>query len=81
MEYKTFIDKRDLAILRHEVGEIKGFDSYLRRRLSDKAIDGLMAWEYGKVTNFIRDFRGLRVLDVGPGDTTFCVLAQKEASR
>ena len=81
MEYNTFIDKRDVAMLRHEVGEIEGFDSYLRRRLSDGTIDGLKAWEYGKVTNFIKDFNELRVLDVGTGDSTFCVLAQKEASR
>ncbi|TET37067.1 MAG: hypothetical protein E3J65_06915 [Dehalococcoidia bacterium] len=81
MEYNTFIDKRDLALLRKETGEIERFDSYLRRQLSDKAIDGLKAWEYGKVTNIIRDFRGLRVLDVGSGDSTFCVPAQKESSR
>ncbi len=81
MEYKTFIDMRDLPLLAKETGEIEGFDSYLRRRLSDSAIDGLKAWEYGKVTNFMRDFRGLKVPNVGPGDSTFCVLAQKEASR
>ena len=66
--------------MRHEVGEIKGFDSYLRRRLSDRSIDGLKAWEYGKLLNFIADFQGLKVLDVGPGDSTFCLfLAAKGA--
>lgn len=80
MEHNTFIDKRHLAQLRHEVVEIKGFDSYLKSRLSDRSIDGLKAWEYGKIFSFIPDFRGLRVLDVGPGDSTFCLfLAAKGA--
>jgi ubiquinone/menaquinone biosynthesis C-methylase UbiE len=53
----------------------------LRNRLSDSSIDGLKAWEYGKLVNFIGDFRGLKVLDVGPGDSTFCLfLARKGAS-
>lgn len=66
--------------MRHEAGEIMRFDSYLRSRLSDSSIDGLKAWEYGKLTNFIGDFNGLKVLDVGPGDSTFCLfLAQKGA--
>lgn len=80
MEHNTFINKKDLALLRGETGEIMRFDPYLRNRLSDRAIDGLKAWEYGKVTNFIGDFRGLKVLDVGPGDSTFCLfLANKGA--
>jgi SAM-dependent methyltransferase len=80
MEHNTFIDKRHLAQLRHEAGELMAFDSYLRNRLSDSSIDGLKAWEYGKLVNFIGDFSNMRVLDVGPGDSTFCLfLARKGA--
>jgi len=80
MEFNTFIDKRDLALLAKETAEVMAFDSYLRNRLSDSSIDGLKAWEYGKLVDFIGDFRGLKVLDVGPGDSTFCLfLAQKGA--
>lgn len=81
MEYNTFINKSELASLSGETVEIMAFDSYLRNRLSDSSIDGLKAWEYAKLTSFIGDFRGLQVLDVGPGDSTFCLfLAQKGAS-
>lgn len=77
----TFIDKRELALLARETSEITAFDSYLKNRLSDSAIDGLKAWEYGKLVSFIGDFGGLQVLDVGPGDSTFCLfLAKKGAS-
>jgi len=81
MEYNTFIDKGELALLTTETGEMMAFDPYLRTRLSDSSIDGLKAWEYGKLLSFIGDFRGLKVLDVGPGDSTFCLfLEQKGAS-
>lgn len=81
MQYNTFIDKRELALLAREMDEMMGFDPYLRNRLSDSSTDGLKAWEYGKLLSFIGDFRGLKVLDVGPGDSTFCLfLAEKGAS-
>jgi SAM-dependent methyltransferase len=77
----TFIDKRDLALLARETGEMMAYDSYLRNRLSESAIDGLKAWEYGKLVSFIGDFSGLEVLDVGPGNSTFCLyLTEKGAS-
>lgn len=80
MQYNTFIDKRELALLAREADEMMAFDPYLRNRLSDSSIDGLKAWEYGKLINFVGDFSGLEVLDVGPGDSTFCLfLAQKGA--
>lgn len=78
MEYNSFIDKRDLALLAKETAEIVAFDSYLRNRLSESAIDGLKAWEYGKLVSFFGDFRELRVLDVGPGDSTFCLFLAKK---
>jgi len=77
----TFIDKQDLALLAREESEMVAFDSYLRNRLSESAIDGLKLWEYGKLLSFIGDFHGLQVLDVGPGNSTFCLfLAIKGAS-
>jgi len=80
MLYNTFIDKRELTLLARQTSEMMAFDSYLRNRLSDESIDGLKIWEYGKLVNFIGDFSGLKVLDVGPGDSTFCLfLAQKGA--
>jgi len=81
MDYNTFIDKRELALLARETGEMTRFDSYLRNRLSDSSIDGLKAWEYGKLVNFIGDFSGLRVLDVGPGDSTFCLFLARKGAR
>jgi len=80
MQYNSFIDKRELAFLAQEADEIMAFDPYLRNRLSDSSINGLKAWEYGKLVNFIGNFTGLKALDVGPGDSTFCLfLAQKGA--
>ncbi len=76
----TFIDKRDLALLARETGEMMAYDSYLRNRLSDSAIDGLKAWEYGKLVSFIGDFSGLQVLDVGPGNSTFCLYLTKKGA-
>ena len=69
----TFIDKRELSMLASERDELMAFDPYLNARLSDSKIEGLKLWEYGKLLNFIQDFRGLRMLDVGPGDSTFCL--------
>lgn len=69
----TFIDKRDLDALAAEAAEIMAFDSYLNARLSDSEIEGLKVWEYGKLLRFFGDLRGTRVLDVGPGDSTFCL--------
>ncbi len=69
----TFIDKRELPMLSGERDELMAFDPYLNARLSDSKIEGLKLWEYGKLLNFIQDFRGLRMLDVGPGDSTFCL--------
>ena len=78
--HNTFIDKREIALLKGEIEGIMGFDSYLRERLSDGSIEGLKGWEYGKLVDFIRDFEGLKVLDVGPGDSTFSLfLAGKGA--
>jgi SAM-dependent methyltransferase len=77
----TFIDKRDLELLARETGEMIASDSYLRNRLSDSAIEGLKAWEYGKLVSSLGDFHGIQLLDVGPGDSTFCLfLAKKGAS-
>ena len=76
----TFIDKRELALLATETSEIAAFDSYLKKRLSDSSIDGLKVWEYGKLVSFIGDFRGLQVLDVGPGDSTFCLYLAKKGA-
>lgn len=77
----TFIDKRELPMLASERDELAAFDSYLNARLSDAEIEGLKVWEYGKLLNFIRDFRGLRVLDVGPGDSTFCLFLASRGAR
>ena len=79
-EHNTFINKRDLALLKSEISEIMNFDSYLRQRLSDSSIDGLKAWEYGKLVSFIGDFMGLKALDVGPGDSTFCLFMAKKGA-
>ena len=69
----TFIDKGELAGLAAHAEQIMAFDTYLQARLSDEQIEGLKAWEYGQLCRFVADFRGLRVLDAGPGDSTFCL--------
>lgn len=69
----TFIDKRELDTLADVTSEIMAFDPYLNSRLSDEQIDGLKVWEYGRLVSFTGYFKGLRVLDVGPGESTFCL--------
>jgi SAM-dependent methyltransferase len=69
----TFIDKGELDTLAAEAEEIMAFDPYLNARLSDSEIEGLKVWEYGKLLRFFGGLRGMRVLDVGPGDSTFCL--------
>jgi 2-polyprenyl-3-methyl-5-hydroxy-6-metoxy-1,4-benzoquinol methylase len=69
----TYIDKRELPMLAAERDELMAFDSYLNARICDSEIEGLKVWEYGKLLNFMKDFRGRRVLDVGPGESTFCL--------
>lgn len=71
--YSTFIDARDLAALEGEVADMVAFDAYLHDRLCDCSIEGLKAWEYGRLMAFLGDLGGLTVLDVGPGDSTFCL--------
>jgi SAM-dependent methyltransferase len=77
----TFIDKRNLETFAAEAEEMMSFDPYLSARLSDSEIEGLKVWEYGRLLSFIRSFRGLRVLDVGPGDSTFCLFLSKKGAR
>lgn len=77
----TFIDKRELESLAAEAGEMMSFDPYLKARLSDDDIEGLKVWEYGMLLSSIGGFRGLRVLDVGPGDSTFCLFMSKKGGR
>ena len=69
----TFIDKREIDFLSARTLSVKEFDSYLNTRLSESEIEGLKVWEYGKLLTSISNFHGLRVLDAGPGDSTFCL--------
>ncbi|MEA1958233.1 MAG: class I SAM-dependent methyltransferase [Chloroflexota bacterium] len=69
----TFIDKREIADLSVVTAGVKSFDSYLGARLTEQEIEGLKVWEYGKLLGAMGDFSGLKVLDVGPGDSTFCI--------
>ena len=69
----TFIDKREIDYLSLQTQGMKTFDSYLNARLSEAEIEGLKVWEYGKLLASINDFKGLRVLDAGPGESTFCL--------
>jgi len=77
----TFIDKRELEAFASAAEEMMAFDPYLRARLSDGDIDGLKVWEYGKLMSSIGSFRRLRVLDVGPGDSTFCLFMSKKGAQ
>ena len=69
----TFIDKREIDYLSSRTQELKAFDSNLNTRLSEAGIDGLKVWEYGKLLTSIDCFRGMRILDAGPGESTFCL--------
>lgn len=69
----TFIDKREIDYLSSRTQELKAFDSNLNTRLSEAGIDGLKVWEYGKLLTSIDSFRGMRILDAGPGESTFCL--------
>ena len=76
----TFINKRELPMLANELEEMAAFDEYLNARLSDNEIDGLKLWEYGKLLNAVGDLRGLQVLDIGPGDSTFCLFMARKGA-
>lgn len=69
----TFIDKREIDHLSAQTQGLKDFDSNLNTRLSETGIDGLKVWEYGKLLTSIDSFRGMRILDAGPGESTFCL--------
>ncbi len=48
--------------------------------LSQKELQGLRGWEYGKLLHYFKgDFSGLRILDVGPGHSTFPAFLAKKA--
>lgn len=79
--FNTYIDRRELPVLAAVSSEIAAFDDYLKARLSESEIDGLKVWEYGKLLKFAGNFRGLRLLDIGPGESTFCLfLARRGAN-
>jgi hypothetical protein len=73
-------DRSTLAALAREKIEMEAFDLYLYGALNDSRLCGQIVFEYGTLANWRRDWRGLRVLDVGTGRSTLpCWMAAQGA--
>lgn len=71
---EPFISARRIAELAPFKERMMGHDRSLRDRLTEKRIQGLKVYEYGELIAFLTDLptaRGARLLDVGPGNSTF----------
>jgi SAM-dependent methyltransferase len=59
--------QKNLSLLAREKALLETFDLYLYRTLNTSYLRGQIVFEYGTLLNHLRDWRGLRVLDVGAG--------------
>ena len=70
----TFFDRRELRGLWGYTQRMAYWDRYLLSRLSESRIQGIRSWEYGRLLAILRNcpkHRSWKVLDVGPGNSTF----------
>src|SRR5690349_15104238 len=59
--------QKNLVLLAREKSSLETFDLYLYRALNAKYLRGQIAFEYGTLLNYVQEWPGLRVLDVGAG--------------
>ncbi|NBR84201.1 MAG: class I SAM-dependent methyltransferase [Verrucomicrobia bacterium] len=57
----------NLAYLEREKAEIETFDLYLYHTLNAPHLRGQIVFEYGGLANYVKDWSGLTVLDIGSG--------------
>ena len=76
-----YFDPEDLAMYRKQTWELVRFDSDLRAKALDRYTRRQRAWEYATFLSWYPSLQGLRILDIGPGASTFSLfLAQNGAS-
>jgi SAM-dependent methyltransferase len=76
----TFFSPHHLKPLKADIDEIAHADLYLRWKLFDRAAGRIKAWEYGLLHNYSDAFQGLKILDVGPGNSTFPTYLQSKGA-
>lgn len=63
-------ERSDVGRLRSSVLPLEAFDLSLNVTLNDPRLEGQIVFEYGALLDAVREWRGLRVLDVGSGRST-----------
>jgi len=76
----TFFSPHHLKPLKADIDEIAHADLYLRWKLFDRRAGRIKAWEYGLLHNYSDDFPGLKILEVGPGNSTFPIYLQSKGA-
>jgi SAM-dependent methyltransferase len=76
----TFFAPQQLKELKADIRQIAHADLYLRWKLFDRRTGQIKAWEYGLMHNYFDDFSGLKILDVGPGNSTFPIYLQSRGA-
>jgi len=76
----TFFSPHHLKPLKADIDEIAHADLYLRWKLFDRRAGRIKAWEYGLLHNYSDAFQGLKILDVGPGNSTFPTYLQSKGA-
>jgi SAM-dependent methyltransferase len=65
--WNTLHAQKNLPLLAREKAQLETFDLYLYQTLNAPYLRGQIAFEYGTLLNYVIDWKGLRVLDVGAG--------------
>lgn len=68
-------DRNDIRELLPIIKNLVITDPYLKKRLLEKRLKFLRLWEYGILLNYLsgmKDIDKFKILDVGPGSSTFC---------
>jgi SAM-dependent methyltransferase len=71
--WNAMFDRSQLSTLAHERRALEVFDALLFADVNSAYYMGQMLFEYGMLANFQREWRGLRVLDIGTGDSSFAL--------
>jgi len=69
----SFLDNRSLLACSRKTRSIRHFDSYLRRIVSPNRANGIKVHEYCILLDYMAKIKGMCILDVGCGKSTFCL--------
>lgn len=67
----AFFSLYDLLVFSRAIKNVRRFDARLAEMVDDLGILGVRAWEYGVFLSHYPQLKKCRVLDVGPGSSTF----------